>query len=102
MPITDLDLIQIARTAKNLREIHITRTTMVTLGRGVRALIEASQASLQLVEYSPLSESECSQEIPIPPLLLNRQLIETFVSGNSSANHEFGRVFSILRLPRSS
>ena len=102
MPITDLDLIQIARTANNLREIHITRTTTVTLSRGLMALIEASQTSLQLVEYSPLSEPARGHEIPRPPLLLTGSQLKRLFPGDSSANHDFGRVFSIIRLPRSS
>lgn len=79
MPITDLDLIQLARTATNLREIHITRTTTVTFSKGVMALIKASQTSLELVEYSPLSE--CGREVPRSPLLLNRDSIEVLLSG---------------------
>lgn len=96
MPITDLDLIQIARTAKNLREIHVTRTTTVTLNRGVKALIEASQSSLELVEYSPLSESESEsesesgQEVSRPPLLLNRKAIEALISGGQFADDDSG------------
>lgn len=80
MPIKDLDLIQIARTATNLREIHITCTTTVTLSGGVMALIEASQGSLEFVEYAPLSE--CGHEVPRPPLLLNRKSIEALISGS--------------------
>ena len=55
MPITDSDLTAIARTAKNLKEIHITGTSTVTLD-GVMALVEASHDSLQVLEHSPLSD----------------------------------------------
>ena len=87
MPIIDLDLMRIARTATGLREIHITRTTTVTLSRGVMALMEASQASLQLVEYSPLSE--CGQEVVGSPLLLNRKSIEALISGGVRSFERF-------------
>lgn len=80
MPIVDLDLMRIARTATGLREIHITRTTTVTLSRGVMTLMKASQASLELVEYSPLSE--CGQEVVGSPLLLNRKSIEAVISSS--------------------
>lgn len=102
MPVNDDDLVQIAKTATNLREIHVTRTTMVTLRRGMTALIEASQASLELVEYSPLLE--VGQEVLGPPLLLNKKSIEAFISGELSNLNDFekddedeeqGRTFSI-------
>lgn len=109
MPIIDLDLVRIARTATNLREIHVTRTTTVTLSRGVIALIEASQASLELVEYSPLSE--CGREVSRPPLLLNRKAIQALMSGGATQlngfekygeDEESGRTSSFPRLVRSS
>lgn len=77
MPITDLDLQGMARTATKLRELHITRTTAVTLS-GLLCLIEASRASLQLVDYSPLSEY--GQEV-LGPLCLSRESIKTLFAG---------------------
>ena len=53
-PITDNDLFAIARTAKNLREVHITGTCTTTI-LGVMALVEASRRTLQVLEYSPLA-----------------------------------------------
>ena len=55
MPITDDDLFAIARTANNLREIHITGTSTVTIG-GVMALVDACQDNLQVLEHSPLAK----------------------------------------------
>lgn len=75
MPITDLDLAAIARTATQLRELHITRTTAITL-TGLLSLIEASRANLQLVDYSPLSEF--GQRV-MGPLFLNRESIRNLV-----------------------
>ncbi|KAL8820161.1 MAG: hypothetical protein Q9191_007572 [Dirinaria sp. TL-2023a] len=53
-PITDDDLFAIARTAKNLREVHVTATCTITIA-GVMALVEASRCSLQVLEFSPLA-----------------------------------------------
>ena len=53
-PITDDDLLAIARTAKNLREIHVTGTSTITI-TGVMALVRASQHTLQVLEHSPLA-----------------------------------------------
>lgn len=55
MPITDNDLVAIARTARNLKEIHITGTSTTSID-GVMALIAASQNHLQVLEHSPLSK----------------------------------------------
>lgn len=53
-PIMNNDLFAIARTAKNLREVHITGTCTITIA-GVMALVEASRCTLQVLEYSPLA-----------------------------------------------
>ena len=50
------DLIALARTAKNLRELHVTGTTTSITIKGIMALVEASQGTLQILEFSPLSE----------------------------------------------
>ena len=55
MAITNKDLIAIARSAKNLKEIHITGTSSVTID-GVMALTEASHSKLRLLEHCPLSK----------------------------------------------
>jgi hypothetical protein len=55
MPITDDDLLAIARTAKTLREIHVTGTSSVSLD-GVMALVNASKHKLQVLEHSPLAK----------------------------------------------
>lgn len=54
-PITDEDLLAIARTAENLREIHVTGTSTVSLD-GVMALVSASKHKLQVLEHSPLAK----------------------------------------------
>ena len=51
-PVTDTDLITIARTATRLREIHITGTVSVS-NSGIGALAEASQETLEILEHSP-------------------------------------------------
>ncbi len=56
MALSDNDLVALARTAKNLRELHVTGTTSPITINGIMALAEASQGSLQILEYSPLSE----------------------------------------------
>ncbi|KAI9720417.1 MAG: hypothetical protein M1812_002923 [Candelaria pacifica] len=55
LPITDSDLKAIARTAKNLKAIHLTGLSSITID-GVMALVEASKDTLGLLEYSPLSD----------------------------------------------
>ncbi|RPA96059.1 hypothetical protein L873DRAFT_1695904 [Choiromyces venosus 120613-1] len=56
MPITDTDLMTIARSATSLQEIHITGSTSITI-KGLAALVFASRSSLKLLEYKPLSDS---------------------------------------------
>lgn len=56
MALTDDDLFKIAHTARNLHEIHVTRTASVTIS-GVMALASASQTSLRVLEHSPLSQN---------------------------------------------
>ena len=65
MPITDDDLIAIARTANNLKDIHITGTSTVTID-GVVALVDASPNSLQVLEHSPLSDDGFEHPKPTP------------------------------------
>lgn len=85
MPITDMDLVQMARTATNLRELHLTRTTAVTL-RGVVSLMDASQVNLQLVDYSPLSER--GREAPGPLFLSTKSIKALFFSQSSEGGRE--------------
>ena len=54
LPINDDDLIAISRTAR-LHELHITGSTAITT-KGLVALSRSSQATLRVVEHSPLSD----------------------------------------------
>ncbi|KAL8996455.1 MAG: hypothetical protein Q9169_004049 [Polycauliona sp. 2 TL-2023] len=54
MPINDDDLTAISRTAQ-LQELHITGTTSVTI-KGLVSLSRASEATLRVLEHSPLSD----------------------------------------------
>ena len=54
MPLTDDDLIAMSHTAANLREIHITGTTSVTID-SIEALADASDETLEIMEHSPLT-----------------------------------------------
>lgn len=54
MPINDDDLVAISRTAR-LRELHVTGTTSITT-KGLVALSRASEATLRVLEHSPLSD----------------------------------------------
>ena len=54
MPLTDDDLIAISHTAVNLRDLHITGTASVTID-GIGALIDSSDATLEIIEHSPLT-----------------------------------------------
>ncbi|KAL8672493.1 MAG: hypothetical protein Q9168_003031 [Polycauliona sp. 1 TL-2023] len=54
MPINDDDLVAISRTAQ-LQEVHITGTTSITT-KGLFALSRASEATLRVLEHSPLSD----------------------------------------------
>lgn len=53
-PITDNDLFAIARTASNLREIHVTGTSSITID-GLMAIVEFTRQSLRVLEHSPLT-----------------------------------------------
>ena len=64
---SDDDLTALARTAKNLRELHVTGTTTPITVDGIIALAEASQGSLQVLEYSPLSEDGFEHPNPASP-----------------------------------
>ena len=55
LPVTDEDLRKIARTATNLRELHVTGMSTVSID-GVMALVKASMDHLRVLEYSPLSK----------------------------------------------
>lgn len=52
LPITDDDLIRIARTATNLQEILIANVDSISV-RGVAALVAASKNSLKLLDFAP-------------------------------------------------
>ena len=54
MPLTDDDLIAISHTAVNLRDLHITGTASVTID-GIGALADSSDATLEVIEHSPLT-----------------------------------------------
>lgn len=54
MPLTDDDLITISHTAVNLRDLHITGTASVTID-GIGALADSSDATLEIIEHSPLT-----------------------------------------------
>ena len=53
MPLTDDDLITISHTAVNLRDLHVTGTASVTI-HGIGALADSSDATLEMIEHSPL------------------------------------------------
>ena len=97
MPITNKDLIAIARSARNLKEIHITGTSSVTID-GVMALIEASHNKLRLLEHSPLSKDGFEHPDPTPAndqghlcetLLACHQLRDLSISLPSLCEHLF-------------
>ncbi|KAI9698184.1 MAG: hypothetical protein M1836_004186 [Candelina mexicana] len=83
LPITDTDLKAIARTAQNLKAIHITGLSSVTVD-GVMALVEASKDTLRILEFSPLSDdgfdhpdpSATSAKEHLCPLLLDCPRLE--------------------------
>lgn len=56
MALSNEDLVALTRTVKNLHELHVTGTTSPITINGVMALVEASQGTLQILEYSPLSK----------------------------------------------
>lgn len=55
MPVTDDDLRQMARTATNLQELHVTGMSSITID-GVMALVKSSRNTLRVLEYSPVSK----------------------------------------------
>lgn len=55
-PISDDDLIFMARSATNLEEILITNVTSIT-AKGVAALVSASRNTLKLLEFIPLEKN---------------------------------------------
>lgn len=65
MPLTDEDLITMARTAANLREIHVTGTSMVGID-GIAALAESSDETLEVLEHSPLAADGFARSDPTP------------------------------------
>ena len=54
MSLTDDDLIAISHSAVNLRDLHITGTSSVTID-GIGALANSSDATLEIIEHSPLT-----------------------------------------------
>ena len=78
MPLTDEDLIAISHTAVNLRDLHITGTASVTID-GIGALANSSDATLEILEHSPLTadgfehpdpKSLCGQKQHLCPKIL--------------------------------
>ena len=62
MTITDKDLIAIARTAKNLRELYMSNGACLGISaEGVGALIRSSQLSLEVLDLEGLSNIEPSE-----------------------------------------
>lgn len=70
MPLTDEDLVAISHTAVNLREIHFTGIASVTID-GIGALADSSDATLEILEHSPLSADGFAH--PDPTSLLGRK-----------------------------
>ncbi|KAL1651418.1 hypothetical protein SLS58_000758 [Diplodia intermedia] len=56
MPINDRDLYDIARTATNLEEFHMTCLDTVSID-GVMAIVKSSQNTLRVLEHSPRSNA---------------------------------------------
>ncbi|KAL9099592.1 MAG: hypothetical protein Q9163_004936 [Psora crenata] len=54
LPITDADLVAIARTAAQLRAIHVTGRGSLT-NHGIGALAEASRETVEIIEHFPLA-----------------------------------------------
>ena len=75
LPLVDDDLVKIARTAKNMHEIHVTGTASVTI-HGVMALVDSSHDSLRVLEHSPLSQDGFDH--PEAPLTLSRRRNPSF------------------------
>lgn len=55
MPVCDDDLLQIAKTANNLEEFHVTCLSTVTIA-GVMAIVKASSQTLRVLDHSPRSD----------------------------------------------
>ena len=70
MPLTDKDLVAISHTAANLKEIHITGTASVSIN-GIGALVDSSDQTLEILEYSPLIADGFGH--PDPTLLYGRK-----------------------------
>ena len=64
-PLVDADLVSIARTATNLREIHIIDTTSLSID-GISALAKSSQETLEVLEHSPARANVSSHPQPSP------------------------------------
>lgn len=54
MPVMDDDLRKMARTATNLKEVHVTGMSSITIS-GIMALVKSSKDSLRVLEYSPVA-----------------------------------------------
>lgn len=74
LPLSDEDMIHIAQTATNLREILIANTSTIS-SCGVAALVKASQHSLRLLDYAPTKTA-----IVAPPQEGDEHLCELFAS----------------------
>ena len=62
MTITDKDLIAVARTAKNLRELYMSNGACLGISpEGIGALIQSSQLSLEVLDLEGLSKIEPSE-----------------------------------------
>lgn len=62
-PITDNDLDLMARTAVKLQELHITGNASISIN-GVMALVKASNETLRVLQYSPLSNDGFEHPLP--------------------------------------
>lgn len=99
LPITDSDLKAMARTARNLKAIHITGLSSVTID-GVMALVEASKDTLRILEYTPISDDGFDHPDPtatsanehLCPLLLDCPRLENLsISVPSICAHLFSK-----------
>lgn len=54
MPVKDDDVRKMARTATNLKEVHVTGMSSITIS-GIMALVKSSKDSLRVLEYSPVA-----------------------------------------------
>ncbi|KAJ4325161.1 hypothetical protein N0V94_000875 [Neodidymelliopsis sp. IMI 364377] len=78
MPITDDDLLAIARTATQLEEFHLTCISTVSID-GVMAVVKASRNTLRVLEHSPRSQDGFWHPHPGSPSD-SEHLCETFRS----------------------